>query len=91
MARSGKKGTKNLRTKSGNVSSTARKKHGMKSNSSKKGSFPIFDKKSALSALRLRGRAHSRKDRMNIINRARKYVPTAAKKARAADKRAKKI
>ncbi len=86
MARLGKKGTKSSRTKSGNVSATARKKHGMKSASSKKGSFPIFDHKSAMSALRLRGRTRSKKDRVSIINRARKFASAAAKKAYAVDK-----
>ena len=39
-----------LRTDSGNVSSTAREKYGDKG-----GKFPIFDQKSAESAIRLRG------------------------------------
>lgn len=69
------------RTKKGNVTSTARKKYGMKG-----GRFPIFDMKSAMSALKLRGHANSMQERMNIINRAAKYAPAAAAKARKADK-----
>lgn len=78
-----------MRTKSGKPSATARKKSGTKSGP-KKGSFPIFDKKSATSALKLRGR-RTGKARANIISRAAKYAPAAAKRARAADaKRTKK-
>lgn len=40
------------RTKKGNVTSEAREKHG-----NRKGKFPIFDEKSALSAIKLRGHA----------------------------------
>lgn len=80
-----------LRTRRGNVTAKSRKRYGMKSKTARKGSFPIFDTKSANSALRLRGRARSKKDRMNIINRARKYAPAQAKKAYAADKARKKI
>ena len=72
-----------LRTKRGNVTSTARKRYGAKGGS-KKGSFPIFDKKSATSAIKLRGR-RSGKARASIISRAAKYAPAAAKRARAAD------
>jgi len=48
--------------------------------------FPIFDKKSALSALRLRGHGTTDAERKKIINKAAKYAPEAAKKAREADK-----
>jgi hypothetical protein len=88
MARKGRKG---MRTKSGGVSAEARKKHGLKSKTARKGSFPIFDAKSANSALKLRGRARSKKDRANIINRAAKYAPAAASKARVVDKKEGKI
>lgn len=71
------------RTKKGNVTSKARSKFGSKGNH--KGSFPIFDRKSAISALRLRGRRKG-KERANIINRAAAYAPEAARKAREADK-----
>lgn len=85
------RGTSSMRTKSGGVSATSRRKHGMKSKTARKGSFPIFDRKSANSALRLRGRAHSKKDRLSIINRARKYAPQSAKTAYQKDKKAGKI
>jgi hypothetical protein len=91
MTNKGKNGTSNMRTKSGGVSAEARKKHGMRSKTATPKSFPIFDKTSADSALRLRGRAHTKKDRLNIINRAREYVPEAAKEAYANDKRSRKI
>ena len=42
-----------MRTKSGDVSSKARSKAGMKGGS-KKGKYPIFDQKSCLSAVKLR-------------------------------------
>jgi hypothetical protein len=86
-----KQGTKAKRTKSGNVSATARKKHGMKSKTAKTGSFPIMDRKSAKAAIKLRGHAKTKKDRMNIINRARKYAPEEAKEAYANDKKTDKI
>jgi hypothetical protein len=79
MARK-RKGTKAKRTKSGAPSAAARKKYGMKG-----GRFPIMDKKSARSAIKLRGHAKSKKERSNIIRRAAKYAPAAAKKARAVD------
>ncbi len=77
-----------MRTKSGKPSATARRKSGTKSGA-KKGSFPIFDKKSASSALKLRGR-RTGKARANIINRAAKYAPAKAAKARKADSKKKK-
>jgi hypothetical protein len=76
-----RKGTKSNRTKSGGVSAAARRKHGV----GKGKKFPVFDRKSAMSAIRLRGHAKSKKARSNIINRAAKYAPAAAKKARAVD------
>ena len=51
-----------------------------------KDKFPIFDKKSAEAAIDLRGHAPA-KDRAKIINKAAKYAPAAAKKAREADKK----
>lgn len=44
---------KTMRTRKGNVTSTARKKTGMKGQG-KKGKFPVFDVKSATSAINLR-------------------------------------
>lgn len=70
------------RTRKGNVTAKARKRYG-----NSKGKFPIFDKRSARSALRLRGHAKSASQRRSIIARASKYVPAAARKARAADRK----
>ena len=81
MARKKRSGTKANRARSGGVSAAARRKHGV----GKKKRFPVFDRKSAMSAIRLRGHAKSKKARSNIINRAAKYAPGAAKKARAVD------
>ena len=75
-----------LRTKKGNVKAKAYKKYG-----NKRGAFPIFDKKSANSALKLRGHAKSKAERRSIINRAAKYAPDAARRAREADRKAGKI
>jgi len=74
---------KRLRTKKGNVTSTARKKKAVLS----KGRYPIFDKKSAASAIKLRGHTNSKSERKTIINKAAKYQPTLAKKAREQDKK----
>ena len=49
--------------------------------------FPIFDEKSAKSALKLRGRGTTESERKKIINKAGRYAPEAASKARAADKK----
>jgi len=46
-----------MRTKSGDVSSKARKKAGMKGGG-KKGKYPIFDQKSCTSAVALRHHGH---------------------------------
>ena len=72
------------RTAKGNVTASARKKHGTLGKR-----FPIFDKKSATSALRLRGHAGKKgsKSRKKVIAKAARYAPAAAKRARAADKR----
>jgi hypothetical protein len=70
------------RTRKGNVKASAYKKYG-----NKRGKFPIFDAKSARSALRLRGHAKTSRERSNIISRAAKYLPAAAKRARAADRK----
>ena len=49
--------------------------------------FPIFDKKSALAALKLRGHGTTAAERKKIINKAAKYAPEAAEKAREADRK----
>lgn len=69
------------RTRKGNVTASARKRYG-----NKRGKFPIFDAKSARSAIRLRGHAKSAGERAGIIRRAAKFAPASAKKARAKDK-----
>lgn len=73
------------RTKKGNVTAEERKKSATLS----KGRFPIFDKKSAKAALKLRGHAKSASERSKIISRAAKFAPEEAKKAREADKKQK--
>lgn len=70
------------RTGKGNVTATARAKYG-----DKEGRFPIFDAKSAASAIKLRGHARSAEERASILRRAAKYAPAAASKARKADKK----
>jgi hypothetical protein len=70
------------RTSKGNVTATARKAYG-----DKEGRFPIFDVKSATSAIKLRGHANSPGERLGIIRRAAKYAPSAARRAREADKK----
>lgn len=80
MARK-RKGTKSMRTKSGGVSAAARRKHGV----GKGKRFPVFDRRSAMSAIKLRGHAKSSAARRSIINRAAKFAPAAAKRARAVD------
>lgn len=77
MARGRSRGN---RTRKGNVTARARRRHG-----DAKGRFPIFDGRSARSAIRLRGHAKSPGQRRSIISRAAKYAPAAAAKARKAD------
>lgn len=77
------------RTPSGDVSAASRQKHGMKENGKQTGRFPIFDKKSALAALKLRGRAKNTAERRKIIDRAKEYAPEQAKAALEADTKAK--
>jgi len=74
------------RTDKGNVTAEAYERYG-----NKQGRFPIFDRKSALSALRLRGHASSKQERANIIRRARQYAPAEAAAAYERDKAEGKI
>ena len=79
------------RTSAGNVTASERAKSSTlpdkKGTKTKKDDrFPIFDKKSADSAIRLRGHGTTKAQREKIINKAAKYAPAAAKKARKADK-----
>lgn len=69
------------RTPSGNVKSSAYKKYG-----NQRGAFPIFDKRSALAALKLRGHAKSAEERASIVRRAARFAPEAAHQAAMADK-----
>jgi len=64
------------RTPSGAPTAAERAKHGEKD-----GSFPIWDHKSAIAALKLRGHASSQKEKDDIIRRAKKYAPEEAKAA----------
>jgi len=80
------------RTPSGAPSAEAREKHATlpdKEGTEKKSDdrFPIFDKKSAESAIKLRGHGTTDSQRKKIIDRAAKYAPVAAKKARESDKK----
>ena len=53
------------------------------------GRFPIGDKKSAESAIKLRGHNTTTAERKKVVDKAAKYAPAAATKARAADKKGK--
>ena len=70
------------RTAKGNITQDTREKYATVG----KDKFPIFDKESAESAIKLRGHA-SKANQKKIINKAAKYAPAAAKKAREADKK----
>lgn len=50
------------------------------------GRFPIKNKAQAKSALKLRGHAKNNKERNKIINKAAKFLPKEAEKARKKDK-----
>jgi hypothetical protein len=54
------------------------------------GRFPIKNKAQALSALKLRGHTGSDDERRKVINRAAKFAPEEAAKAREADAKRKK-
>tara|TARA_R110002110_G_scaffold23599_2_gene89706 strand:+ start:642 stop:1124 length:483 start_codon:yes stop_codon:yes gene_type:complete len=72
---------KGKRTAKGNITQTTREKYATVG----KDGFPIFDKKSAKAAIDLRGHA-SAADQKKIINKAAKFAPEAAKKAREVEK-----
>lgn len=87
MARGTSKGN---RTRKGGVSAKSRRRYGG-GKGMKKGSFPVFDKKSARSALRLRGHAKSKRAVINKVSRyasktGDKALKASVKKARKADK-----
>jgi hypothetical protein len=77
-----KRDTEAERTAKGNITQDTREDHATVG----KDKFPIFDKKSAKAAIDLRGHT-SKANRKKIINKAAKYAPAAAKKAREADKK----
>lgn len=52
------------------------------------GRFPIATRQQAISALKLRGHAKNKKERLAIIRRAAKFVPGQAKKALEKDRAA---
>lgn len=67
----------NWRTPGGSPTAEAREKYAVLSG----GRFPIWDKESALSAIRLRGRGTTKQERMTILRAAAKYAPAEAKEA----------
>ena len=72
------------RTKKGNVTAKARRKYGTK------GKFPVFDRKSAMSAIKLRGHGNKKK----VLNKVSRWanahndsiVKAAVKRARKRDR-----
>lgn len=68
-------------TPSGAPSAEARDKHAVLSD----GRFPVFDKESALAALKLRGKGTTAVERKKIVDAAAKFAPVEAKKARMED------
>lgn len=73
------------RTDGGNVTAEARANNATLSG----GRFPIFDKKSAQSALKLRGKTKTKKERNKVIAKASKFAPKAADEAKEKDKETK--
>lgn len=86
-------GTAAKRTTSGGVSAKARATHGG-GKGLKSGSFPVFDARSARSALRLRGHAKGA-GRRTVLNKVSRFasktnnatLKAQVKRARAADKK----
>lgn len=76
---------KSKRTKGGNIKASARKKHAtFKENG--KAKYPIYNRRTALNALKLRGHA-SPSQRKKIFEKAKKYAPKATREARKKDKK----
>jgi hypothetical protein len=72
-----------LRTKKGSVTAEARAKHGTIGDR-----YPIFDKRSAISAVKLRGHGNlSAAERAKVLRRAAQYAPAVVAKARLVDKK----
>lgn len=65
-----------LRAKSGSVAAVAHRNYGKQ-----KKRFHIFDRQSALAALRLRGKTGSARERQGVISQAMRFIPLAAKNA----------
>ena len=65
------------------VTAEDREKHAVLS----EGRFPVKNASQARSALRLRGHSKSKEERRKIINRAARFLPDEAKKAREQDKK----
>jgi len=84
MAKKKKNGA--FRTKKGTITARGRKAHATYKEGGRD-KFPIKDKKSASSALKLRGHAGppGSPRRESIIRRAARLLPAAAKRAREAD------
>lgn len=78
--------SRGYRTRKGNVTAKARKRFG-----NRRGKFPIFDTRSARSALRLRGHARTKAERRSIIRRAARFLPNEARRARERDRKLGKI
>lgn len=94
MAR--RRGSRGNRTRRGTVTAKARRRYaGRKAKGIRKGSFPVFDARSARAALRLRGHA---KSKAAVISRVSRFasrtnnasLKAAVKRARAADRRRKR-
>ena len=77
-----RKNSKKKRTAKGNITAATRDKTATLSDDR----FPIFDAKSASSALKLRGHGTTPEERAKIIRKAAKYLPEAAKKAKEEDR-----
>jgi len=69
------------------VTEAQRKKYAIFSD----GSYPIWNKKSAINALRLRGHLRSKADRLYLIDRASKFAPDQAFKALVRDSKNRKV
>ncbi|MCP3685471.1 MAG: hypothetical protein GY861_22695 [bacterium] len=75
-----------LRTVGGRPTFEARRLYGMQIPGEKEGAFPVFDVESAISALKLRGRAQTVEGRADVVKRAATYAPEAAARAAKLDK-----
>ena len=76
---------KKKRTQSGNIKPKSRKKHATYKGKEGKGKFLIFDRRFAMSALRLRNHVSTSSQRQSIIRRAKRYAPKVAEQAKKID------